>query len=131
MLMHVVKTPVHQIAGFADVVLMKLKEEEESTHTNETIDSAQYIKAASDELRDGVSKLLTYHQLDELERSPSIEELHLGEILSDATAGLDDTIRVSISRSVKTINSDRRAVESAITNIVNNIKDKENELTNT
>jgi|GEM_PF-1947248 len=129
MLLHVVKTPVHQIAGFADVVLMKLREEDESTRTNETIDSAQYIKTASDELRDGVSKLLAYHQLDELERAPVIEELHLGEILSDATAGLNDTIQVSISRSVKTISSDRRAIEGAVANIVSNIKDNHHELT--
>lgn len=126
MLLHLIRTPVHQISGFSDIVLMKLREEDvDHDSTNEIIDSAEYIKSASDELRHGVSKLLTYHQLDEIERDLKIEEIHLGEILNDAISLIDEDIHVSISRSVKKIKSDNRLIKLAVTNLINNIKDND------
>jgi len=63
-LVHFVRTPVHQIVGFTDIVLSTLKSAQGETPSDSREDAEQ-IKAASSELLNNVAKLLVYHRLDE------------------------------------------------------------------
>ncbi len=121
MLLHIVRTPVHQISGFADLVVNQLKAAENELPVGDCLESAGYIKAASDSLRSGVSKLLQYHQLDEASRRPEIEALPVLDLLHDAAAQLPEETRVAITASVKTFAADRRIVEAVVHNIVQNL----------
>ena len=118
MLLHVVKTPIHQISGFTDIVLSKLSDEETRDTVTSCLDSARYIKAASHDLSAGVSTLLAYHKLDEVARKPDIEDVNILELISDATASLDENVSVSIKCDVKKLSVDRRLVEAAISNVL-------------
>ncbi len=120
-LLHIVRTPVHQISGFADLVMSQLKDAENEAPVGDCLESARYIKTASDDLRAGVSKLLRYHQLDEAWRSPEIEALPVLELLQDATAHLPENVEVAITGNVKTVNADRRVIEAVVENIVQNL----------
>ena len=122
MLLHVIKTPIHQISGFTDLFLSQLGDEEAPEKIDDCIANAKYIKDASDALQSSVSKLLGYHRLDEAERTLDPETLSIGEALSDATAILDDKIRVTITRAVKRIHIDKRLFDAAILNIVSNVE---------
>ena len=120
MLLHVVKTPIHQISGFSDLVLSQLKTTQENEIANQCVDSAQYIKDASDSLNVNVSNLLAYHQLDELERTAEFETIHVKEFLEDETAIFDTDITVTTETSVDKFKCDRRAFEIAVSKIFKN-----------
>ena len=122
MLLHLVKTPVHQISGFSDIVLSKLSEEETRDNVSACLDSAKYIKAASNDLSTGVSTLLAYHKLDEIDRNADIEDVNILELISDTTASLDETVSVSIKCDVKRLSVDRRLMETAVSNIIGDIQ---------
>jgi len=122
MLLHTVKTPIHQISGFTDIVLSKLSDEGSPDIISSCLDSTKYIKAASHDLSSGVSSLLGYYKLDEIALKPDIEDVNILELISDTTASLDDNVSVTIKCNVKKLKVDRRLVESAVTNIINSIK---------
>ena len=77
LLVHFVRTPVHQIVGFADVVSQALNEKSGQT-SQECLDSVGIIKTASRELSQNVTRLLTYYRLDEkADEAPALIELDL------------------------------------------------------
>jgi signal transduction histidine kinase len=65
LLVHFVKTPIHQIVGFSDVIKRRLESPETAEGHNETLQSAAFIQTASRDLSRSVSKLLSYYRLDE------------------------------------------------------------------
>ncbi|MEM9170673.1 MAG: hypothetical protein AAGC56_13595, partial [Pseudomonadota bacterium] len=83
MLVHAVKTPIHQISGFSDLVLMHLSQRAADGPDDGGLESAKYIKSASEDLRDAVTSLLDYYQLDEIERAPQSERFDFAEFLED------------------------------------------------
>lgn len=66
-LVHFVRTPIHQISGFTDVVMNALSQaaEEKGALPPDCLKSVGYIKNASNELAGNVAKLLAYYRLDE------------------------------------------------------------------
>lgn len=77
LLVHFVRTPVHQIVGFTDVISQSLNEEGRET-PQECLDSVRIIKSASRELSQNVARLLAYYRLDEkADEAPSLIELDL------------------------------------------------------
>ncbi|MBB5517470.1 sensor histidine kinase [Amphiplicatus metriothermophilus] len=66
-LVHFVRTPIHQISGFTDVVMNALSQaaEEEGKLPPDCLKSVGYIKNASNELAGNVAKLLAYYRLDD------------------------------------------------------------------
>ena len=83
MLVHFVRTPLHQISGFSDVVLQTLSRQDENETLAPGLDGARYIKNASMDLTENVNRLLTYHRLDEYERADSWTPILIIEALSD------------------------------------------------
>ncbi len=131
MLLHMVRTPIHQISGFTDIMLSKLStaaNDSEDQIGSECLDSANYIKAASDSLRQNVSKLLSYHKLDELERSAAPEEIELEDFLWDHTALIEEDIDISIDCDVTSLTVDRRILQTAIDHLVNNFEHHKEEI---
>lgn len=63
LLVHFVKTPIHQIVGFTDVI--KRQVEASADNRKDCIESAQFIQSASKDLSRNVAKLLAYYRLDE------------------------------------------------------------------
>ena len=68
LLVHFVKTPLHQINGFSDIVMNSLDRDDGRISFDEGVEGARYIKDATANLSKSVNSLLTYHRLDDLER---------------------------------------------------------------
>lgn len=92
-LVHFVRTPIHQISGFTDVLMTSLKNASGSQDAEqiEFLESAQYIKNASHELTDNVTRLLEYHRLDELEGNGLVDEFRFSEELKEHLAAFEQT----------------------------------------
>lgn len=65
LLVHFVKTPIHQIVGFTDVIRRQIEHPEAAEKLGETLESAAFIQAASRDLSRNVSRLLAYYRLDD------------------------------------------------------------------
>lgn len=65
LLVHFVKTPIHQIVGFTDVIRRQLETPDCDERRAETLESAAFIQSASRDLSHNVSRLLGYYRLDE------------------------------------------------------------------
>lgn len=65
LLVHFVKTPIHQIVGFTDVIRRQIEHPEAAEKLGETLESAAFIQSASRDLSRNVSRLLAYYRLDD------------------------------------------------------------------
>lgn len=131
MLLHMVRTPIHQIGGFTDILLSKLSQapsDDAEGFKTECLDSANYIKSAADSLRENVSKLLSYHKLDELERSSDPEEIEIEDFLWDHLATIEEDVDISIESNADRIMVDRTIFQTAIDHLVNNIERHKEEI---
>ncbi len=106
MLVHFVKTPLHQINGFSEILMSSLADQEKPVSDDSCVESARYIKDATTNLSNSVNRLLTYHRLDEIERQNEFDNVSIDEQLHDFSDMLDSDISVKIDGSagaVKTI----------------------------
>ena len=84
LLVHFVKTPIHQIVGFTDVIRRQVEAAAAGDRRDETLESAAFIQSASRDLSRNVSRLLAYYRLDEKAiAAPGLVELD-GLILDHA-----------------------------------------------
>ncbi len=95
-LVHFVKTPLHQINGFSEILVRSSGPEGDSVTAQERAESAKYIKNATASLSSSVNKLLAYHRLDEIERQHDIAETSLDDGLSDFVDLLDTDIKTNV-----------------------------------
>ena len=84
LLVHFVKTPLHQIRGFSEVLLQGLDAAEPDEKIVGSLDSAQCIKSASDELTQNVNQLLVYHRLDDIENWRNGNSADVQAVLRDS-----------------------------------------------
>ncbi len=76
LLVHFVKTPIHQITGFTDVIRRQIETPGCEGRRAETLESAAFIQSASRDLSRNVSRLLSYYRLDEkAAAAPDLVEL--------------------------------------------------------
>ena len=105
LLVHFVRTPVHQISGFTDIVLQQLRDEDLRAKPQDVASSAQYIKDASTSLTNNVTQLLDYHRLDEIERRETPERVQLKDIFNDACEKIDEARLTVVATADPVINS--------------------------
>ena len=92
-LVHFVRTPVHQIAGFTDIVINELRDVKDVPAM--CGEGVQYIKSASQDLSSNVSKLLSYHRLDEFPTHQEPSVVGLSESVSETFLYIDEGIKVA------------------------------------
>lgn len=118
MLLHMVRTPIHQISGFTDLVLARLNTVADVKEASECIDDAKYIKEASIALQEDVAKLLAYHKLDDIARTPEIDTIPLRIALEDALVPLEDMFSIETKLEASAVDADKRSFETALENLV-------------
>ena len=87
-LVHFVKTPLHQIAGFSDVVVNSITD----NGSDEVVENVRYIKNATTDLTKSVNGLLAYHRLDETESSIQPESTAISMVVHDLEEFLPDLV---------------------------------------
>ncbi len=88
LLVHFVKTPIHQIVGFTDVIKRQIEGFGPAIGRNESLESATFIQSASRDLSRNVSKLLAYYRLDE-KVSTGLDLIELDALILDHLDRLD------------------------------------------
>jgi signal transduction histidine kinase len=96
LLVHFVKTPIHQIVGFTDVIRNQIEGMGAGGDRDSCLESAAFIQSASKDLARNVSRLLAYYRLDEkAAAAPDLIELdalivdHLERLPAPPRASLD------------------------------------------
>ncbi len=112
MLVHFVKTPLHQINGFSEILMSNLVGEEDAASDNGCIESARYIKNATSNLSNSVNRLLTYHRLDEIERQNEFDKIDIDEQLRDFSDMLDTEITTKIEGSAGDVETSAAAMRT-------------------
>ncbi len=77
---HVMKTPVHQIVGFLQVVRREIDESASGQHNSENI---SYAQAAAADLRQRVDEMVDYHFVDNIAKTSEVDELELFDIIEE------------------------------------------------
>jgi len=116
LLVHFVKTPVHQIVGFTDVIGRALSDQGEET-PEECFKSVDFIKAASRELSQNVNRLLAYYRLDDM-ADQKIELVALDHLIGDYAEQLPSNIRVSTDCEKVAVNNHNSIICAALAAIV-------------
>ena len=113
MLVHFVKTPLHQISGFSDIVMNSLTAENEQHDSEAGVEGARYIKDATANLAKSVNSLLTYHRLDEVE-SRHEEQTCIEHAALDVGELINADIKVTVEGSIGKIKTFEYALKTAI-----------------
>ncbi len=113
MLVHFVKTPLHQISGFSDIVMDSLASDNDQHDPEAGVESARYIKEATANLASSVNSLLIYHRLDEVE-SRKEEPASVTSAIADLGELIEAGIKVTTEGSTGEIRTSEYAVKTAI-----------------
>ena len=113
MLVHFVKTPLHQISGFSDIVMNSLTAENDQHDSEAGVEGARYIKDATANLAKSVNSLLTYHRLDEVE-SRHEEQASIEDAAADVGELISADIKVTTEGSIGKIKTYEYALKTAI-----------------
>ena len=104
-LVHFVKTPLHQIAGFSDVVVNSITD----NGSDEVVENVRYIKNATTDLTKSVNGLLAYHRLDETESSIQPESTAISMVVHD----LEEFLPSLVPSAAHNVEGDRVLVDPA------------------
>ena len=99
-LVHFVKTPLHQITGFSDIVMTHLARPDDDRSIDEGIQGAQYIKDAANHLSNNVNELLAYYRVDELDGKEGTDPVLIADLVSDFRDLVADEVSVSVDGKV-------------------------------
>ena len=113
LLVHFVKTPLHQINGFSDIVMNSLDRDDGRTSFDEGVAGARYIKDATANLSKSVNSLLTYHRLDDLERQREYEDVDVTNEFTDFADFINDDMELKKEGEARVIRSMTPAVRTA------------------
>lgn len=114
MLVHFVKTPLHQIKGFSDIVMNSLDVEDDRISISEGVQGARYIKNATANLSRSVNNLLTYHRLDDIDGSQQYRMCSINDLIYDFSEGLSSDIDVEVKGSVNDISTEETVLKTAM-----------------
>ncbi|MBI1365849.1 MAG: hypothetical protein GC153_07810 [Alphaproteobacteria bacterium] len=96
-LIHFVKTPIHQIVGFTDLIVRGLNEAS-GADAAQQLEHASFVKKASSDLADNVAKLLAYYRLDEQVKGMRPETVELAAMLDDFKDLIEEKAACTIER---------------------------------
>lgn len=97
LLVHFVKTPIHQIVGFTDVIRNQLEDLGAGGDGKNCLESAAFIQSASKDLSRNVSRLLAYYRLDE-KASAEPDLVELDALVHDHLERLPAPPRIALDR---------------------------------
>ena len=117
LLVHFVKTPVHQIVGFTDIITRAL-EAGAGEASKDSLEGARFIKSASRELSQNVSRLLAYYRLDEGVAGPPSNLVELDSLIRDYAEHLPDGFKVRFDCDKVAIVSRQTIVNAALAALV-------------
>ncbi len=122
LLVHFIRTPIHQISGFTDVVLAHLQSASAGdTESDGCIESAGFIKTASKDLLANVSRLLEYHRLDEMDRAGEPDPVDLSDLVRDAADGVEAYEKVAIDAPRFVLRTNASALRAALERLAENL----------
>ena len=124
MLVHFVKTPLHQINGFSDILMQSFADTDNSISDDDRVESARYIKNATANLSTSVNKLLTYHRLDEVESQNQIETVNINQCAQDFVDLLPADCETGIEGCAGTIETNPVAMKTALESLASYYKAK-------
>ncbi len=123
MLVHFVKTPLHQISGFSDIVMNSLDGEDDRISINDGVEGARYIKGATANLTKSINDLLAYHRLDDLDGRLSVDETSIDDLAYDFSELLSEDIDVRLEGSGGVIRTDDNALKTAFDSLAKHYHD--------
>ncbi len=97
LLVHFVKTPIHQIVGFTDVIRNQLEDLGAGGDGKDCLESAAFIQSASKDLSRNVSRLLAYYRLDE-KAAAEPDLVEIDALVHDLLERLPAPPRVALDR---------------------------------
>jgi signal transduction histidine kinase len=113
-LVHFVRTPIHQIVGFTGVIANSLKAMEGRDFA-EQIEHAELVRRASADLSSNVAKVLAYHRLDETPDRGEAELVQMGPMLSDLKEELSEFLDCRLGQHQLSIQARLEPVRAALT----------------
>lgn len=94
LLVHLIKTPLHQISGFSDILVSGVAES-----GDEAAENAKYIKSATRSLTKSVNGLLAYHRLDQSDAIITPKPFNIVEALNDFAERLPEGLSPAVKKS--------------------------------
>lgn len=123
MLVHFVKTPLHQITGFSDILVSST----DNSSSGEAAENARYIKNATVNLTKSVNGLLAYHRLDEAESSAEFCDLPLSSIVNDFSELLPGNVEpVRTTTASENLFADEEILRAALQGFADHYADEKN-----
>ncbi len=126
MLVHFIKTPLHQITGFSDILVDAMRD----GPAGDTAENARYIKNATASLTKSVNGLLTYHRLDEAESQNEPEDNSISMAVDDLYELMPDGLKISKGDVAKaSIFVDTNVLRAALNGLAEYYADERNDAT--
>ncbi len=121
MLVHFIKTPLHQITGFSDILVNAMRD----APSDESAENARYIKNATVNLTKSVNGLLGYHRLDEAESRSTPEPINVATVVEDLSELLPDGVSMSKGDVASgSIYADPEILRAALNSFAEHYRDK-------
>ena len=124
-LVHFVKTPLHQISGYSDIVMSSLSAGGAESVQEQGIEGARYIKEATTNLNNSVNALLTYHRLDEAAGKAEREPVSLSEMLSDLKELAEEHTEIEVEGDAYSLRNREDVLRTAFTRLANFFEENE------
>ena len=121
-LVHFVKTPLHQINGFSDILVNSHAENNQS-RSGEFYESAKYIKTATANLTRSVNNLLTYYRLDELGQNLRADSIDVDHLVEEFTEMANGHFSVDVVPSGLNVDGSREALKAALVSLAEYYRD--------
>ncbi len=121
MLVHFIKTPLHQITGFSDILVNTMRD----APGGKSAENARYIKNATVNLTKSVNGLLTYHRLDEAQSRNTPEPVTVATLIDDLSELLPDGVAMSKRGDVDgSVFADPEILRAALTSFAEHYGDR-------
>lgn len=114
LLVHFVRTPLHQIVGFTDLVSNAIEDSPDGRLPPNCVEGVQFMKSASRELSQNVARVLAYYQLDELSRRPAADAVDVAEIARDYADGAPEGVRIRVAPGTAAATTRAGALKAAL-----------------
>ena len=123
LLVHFIKTPLHQITGFSDILVNSIG----GAQGGESVENAKYIKNATVNLTKSVNGLLNYHRLDEIESRNAPEPVDMTTIVEDFAELLPGGVEFSKGEVAKgSVSADPEIVRAALRGFTDHYSEERN-----
>ncbi|HXI87516.1 MAG TPA: hypothetical protein VNH64_08655, partial [Parvularculaceae bacterium] len=126
-LIHFVKTPIHQIVGFTDLIVKGLQGAP-GQNVESQLEHAQFVKSASADLSANVARLLAYYRLDEEVKGEAPAKVSLASALDDFKDLVEAKVECAIESRPPELVSHAGPIRVAITSLASLCTAEESEI---